>query len=76
MGEVLAFKLKPVIRVEQFGGLWGVSIRPCPDDLPSLKSFSNSREAAEYATALKVQHGWPIRPDLFDLTHPPLDGAA
>lgn len=73
MGKVIPFGVKPVIRVERFGGLWGVSVRPCPDDVPSLKSFSNSKEAAAYATALKAERGWPIRPDMFDLT---LDGAA
>lgn len=77
MADILAFKLKPVIRVDQLGGLWGVSIRPCPDDQPSLKSFDNSRDAAAYATALKAAHGWRIYPERFDLTPDnTMDGAA
>ena len=75
MGQVISFGIKPVIRVERFGGLWGVSVRPCPADVPSLRSFDTSGDAAAYATALKAKRGWRIKPDEFDLSEP-LDGAA
>lgn len=76
MGDILPLRLRPVIRVDRFGGLWGVSVRPCPDDLPSLKGFDTAQEAAAYATGLKAQYGWRIRPEKFDLSGDILDGAA
>lgn len=79
MGKVLRFGLKPVIRIEQFGGLWVVSVRPTPDGIQADKSFENSAAAADYATMLKEQHGWRTRPEHFDFTRlpdKPLDGAA
>lgn len=63
MGDILPMRLKPIIRVERFGGLWGVSVRPCPDGIDSLRSFDCEQAAAEYAAALSARHGWRIRPD-------------
>ncbi|WP_265570855.1 hypothetical protein [Sphingomicrobium nitratireducens] len=58
---------EPGIMVERFGGLWAVSVRPCPDELPSMKGFTSSDEAAAYATGLKATYGWTIKPPAFDL---------
>jgi hypothetical protein len=48
------------------GAIWIVSIRPCPDDLPSMKSFHNERAAADYANELREKRGWKIRPESYD----------
>lgn len=68
MAEIIPLRSAPIIRVDPFGGLWGVSIRPCPDGVLPLKSFGSATEAAEYAASLRRQHGGRIRPEHFDLT--------
>lgn len=60
MGQVL--QLRPIVRVERFGGLWGVSVRPCPKGVASLRGFASEAEAAEYARDLQARYGWHVRP--------------
>ena len=63
MGEVLAFtKLKPTIRVELVGAIWTVSVRPCPDYMPPMKSCPTEAAAADYARQLRAERGWRITP--------------
>ena len=63
MGEILAFtKPKPTIRVELVGAIWTVSVGPCPDGVPSMKSCPTEAAAGEYARELRQAHGWRITP--------------
>jgi hypothetical protein len=76
MGEVFAFKLKPVIRVELIGAIWTVSIRPVPVDQLSMKSFPNEAAAGEYARQLRREHGWRITPPSYGFEPFDTPGAA
>jgi hypothetical protein len=48
----------PTVRVERVGALPIVSIKPCPDDLPALKSFDTFADAEAFASALAAERGW------------------
>ena len=74
MGDVLNLRLRPLIRVELVGAIWTVSVRPCPPDIPSMKSFKSEADAAEFAADLSREYGWRIRPDKYGATA--LPGAA
>lgn len=56
MPEIL--RLQPVVRVERVGALPIVSVRPCPDDVPAIKSFDTFADAETYASALADERGW------------------
>jgi hypothetical protein len=49
-----------VVRLGRIGGLAVVSVRPCPDDIPALKSFPTFVEAEAYAVALAAERGWRL----------------
>jgi hypothetical protein len=53
-------RLQPVVRVERVGALPVVSVRPCPDDVPALKSFATFADAEAYACALASERGWRL----------------
>ena len=71
--EVVSLKLRPIIRVQRWTVGWLVTVRPAPEGVASCRNFDTEDEAAEYATALQVEHGWRIRPDRYGQT--PMEAA-
>jgi hypothetical protein len=50
----------PTVRVERVGALPVVSVRPCPDDVPAIRSFPTFAAAQEFAAALAAERGWRL----------------
>ena len=66
MSDVLKLRLRPLVRVEHWPAGWMVTVRPCPEGIQSIRNFDTEAQAAEYALALKAEHGFRIRPDKYD----------
>lgn len=70
MGDVLSLKLKPIIRVERWTAGWIVTVRPCPDVIPSMRNLDTEAEAASYAAELQRDHGFRVRPECYAIREP------
>ncbi|HXH53540.1 MAG TPA: hypothetical protein VNH53_08960 [Sphingomicrobium sp.] len=77
MGDVVRFRLQPIIKVQQGpGGGYYVAIRPAPPDVISLRFFPDANTTAAFVDELHAEHGWPIRPDPGCELYQRFDGAA
>jgi hypothetical protein len=68
--SVVPLRLKPLVRVEKWSAGWIVSVRPCPDDIASMRNFMTETEAAEYAAELQREHGFRVRPERYRIDEP------
>jgi hypothetical protein len=64
-GNVHKLRLPPLVRVERWSAGWIVSVRPCPDNVASMRNFLTEVQAAEYAEELQREHGFRVRPDRY-----------
>ena len=68
--SVVRLRLRPLIRVEKWSAGWIVTVRPCPDDIASMRNFMTEADAAEYAEQLQREHGFRVRPERFAIGEP------
>lgn len=54
----------PVVRLYAAGDRFMVTVRPCPDDQPSLRQFPDYLTARAEARLLRFARGWELRDEV------------
>ena len=61
MGDIIAFRTStPTIYIDGTDDHWWLSVRPCPVNMPTLRSFGSGSEAINHGMALQRVYGWRL----------------